>query len=137
MNIPNRSGDSQHNQIFGGSAIHVPFFLRETNSFSFFTRISDCRKNAYSPLVICSFTMEIVFSSSWSSFGAPHVDIEETSVEPEPGNNESDESQIFPKSPKMDSSMLTVCRNMLLSGFGSTASVSLNPPQVRDKVWYR
>lgn len=79
--------------------------------------------------------MEIVFSSSSTSFGAPLVvDIDESSAEPEAGNSERDKSQILPQAPKLDSSILTVCRNMLLSGFGSTANVSLNPPQVRDRV---
>ena len=72
--------------------------------------------------------MEIIFSSSWTSFGTPQVEIEESTVE----SKEENEWKVIPRT-KMDSSMLAAVRGFLLTTFVSSANVSLVPhEQVRS-----
>jgi hypothetical protein len=73
--------------------------------------------------------MEIVLSSSWRTFGTPQVEIQDTSMEAEEGN----ESEIVSSRKKVDSSMLTAWRDLFLTRFGSSANVSL-ARTVHEKV---
>ena len=65
--------------------------------------------------------MEIVLSSSWRAYGTSQVEIQESIMEEEEGN----ESEILSSPKKVDSSMLAAWRNLFLTRFGSSANVSL------------